>query len=76
MIIKMKETSKVLATEKVTVAAGTFETLLIQCQGIDDKGVAYDEKTWYAKGIGYVKDENLIEGKTYISELTEYNIAK
>ena len=57
---KMKEASKVLDTEKVTVAAGTFETLLIQCEGIDEKGTAYVEKTWYAKGVGYVKDENTI----------------
>jgi hypothetical protein len=73
---KMKETSKVLAGEKVTVAAGTFETILIVCDGVDEQGNAYTEKTWYAKGVGYVKDENTFAGKTNITELTEYNIVK
>jgi hypothetical protein len=73
---KMKETSNVLATEKITVAAGTFETILIQCEGVDNKGSAYFEKTWYAKGVGYVKDETTIDGKTSITELSEYQLAK
>jgi hypothetical protein len=72
---KMKETSKVLAMEKITILAGTFETMLIQCEGVDNRGSAYVEKTWYAKGVGYVKDENTTEGKTYITELSEYQLA-
>ncbi|MGE5581031.1 MAG: hypothetical protein ACM3X9_00675 [Bacillota bacterium] len=73
---KMKETSKVLGNEKITVLAGPFETLVIECQGVNEEGKAYTEKTWYAKGVGYVKDEYTMDGKTLISELTEYTLAK
>lgn len=73
---KMKESAKVVAAEKVTVPAGTFNTLLVKCTGVYHNGVPYTVKTWYAKGIGYVKDEFIIAGQTILSELSEYQLAK
>ena len=66
---KRRESSKVVGTEKVTVPAGTFETLVVQYEGVSDSGKAYLDKTWYAKGIGYVKDVMTIDGKATTLEL-------
>jgi hypothetical protein len=73
---KMKETDKVTAVEKVTVPAGTFETILIECSGVGANNVAYLEKTWWAKGVGYVKDELTTDGNTFIRDLSEYQLVK
>jgi hypothetical protein len=73
---KMRETAKVTAAEKVTVPAGTFETILIEYSGISQNGAAYTDKTWYAKGVGYVKDELNMDGKTLTSQLSEYQLVK
>ncbi|HBE76299.1 MAG TPA: hypothetical protein DDW65_00725 [Firmicutes bacterium] len=73
---KMKETAKVTAAEKVTVPAGAFETILIEYSGISQNNTAYTDKTWYAKGVGYVKDELTMDGKTLTSQLSEYQLAK
>ncbi len=71
---KMKENTKVIGIEKVTVPAGTFEALIIECYGTGLEGVAYTDKTWWVKNVGYVKDELTIQGKSLISELTEYQL--
>ncbi len=71
---KMKETVKVLGMEKVTVPAGTFDALLVQCSGTGLNGTVYSDKTWYVKNVGYVKDELTISGKPLISELTQYEL--
>ncbi|HBF39724.1 MAG TPA: hypothetical protein DDW50_20720 [Firmicutes bacterium] len=73
---KMTESVKVTAAEKVTVPAGTFEALLVECSGTNFNGVSYVDKTWYAKNIGYVKDELTMEGKSLVSELSEYQLGK
>ncbi len=73
---KMKEEVKVVGIEKVTVPAGTYQALLVQYSGINLNGVAYVDKTWWVKNMGYVKDELTIDGKPLISELVEYQIAK
>ena len=72
---KAKETGIVVAEEKVTVTAGTFDTILIQSDGVDKDGVAYVDRTWFAKGIGYVKNEVVANGETVTRELVEYKLA-
>jgi hypothetical protein len=73
---KMKETARVVAAEEVTVPAGTFNTLLVEYKGVYHNGVPYTDKTWYAKGVGYVKDEFTIAGQTILSELHDYQLTK
>jgi hypothetical protein len=72
---KMKESAKVIGVDKVTVPAGTFDTIVVECTGNDQSGVAYTDKTWYTKGVGYVKDELIVADITVLSELCEYHIA-
>jgi hypothetical protein len=73
---KMKETAKVIATEKVTVPAGEFTALVVQCEGIDETGISYVDKTWYVKKVGYVKHVYSADGKIANLELAEYTLAK
>lgn len=69
---KGKETAKVIGFEKVTVPAGTFEALLVQYEGVYKDGTAYLEKTWFAKGVGYVKVESSAADQSVTKELLEY----
>jgi hypothetical protein len=71
---KMKESVKVVGMEKVTVPAGTYNALVVQCSGTSMDGADYSDKTWYVKNLGYVKDELTIKGKLLTSELTEYSV--
>lgn len=71
---KGKETAKVVGYEKVTVTAGAFEALLVQYEGVYSDGTAYLEKTWFVKGIGYVKVVSTSAGMTTTKELLEYKI--
>ncbi len=71
---KMKESTKVIAIEKVTVSAGTFDTVLIQSEGVNGAGDSYSVKSWYAKNIGLVKDETTIKGTLQKSELVSYQV--
>jgi len=70
-----KETSKVLGVEKVTVPAGTFEAVVVQCDNTLN-GEACQEKTWFVKDIGYVKDVQVGSGNNITTELVDYRLAK
>ncbi len=69
---KERETVKVIGTEKVTVPVGTFEALIVQYEGVYPDGTAYIEKTWFVKGIGYVKAVNSRGDQAETKELIEY----
>lgn len=71
---KEKETAKVIGIEKVTVPAGTFEALLVQYEGNYKDGATYLEKTWFVKGVGYVKSILSTADQSIIKELLEYKI--
>jgi hypothetical protein len=71
-----KETARVVGFEKVTVPAGTFDAVLIEYDGNYEDGTAYTDKTWFVKGIGYVKNVSTLKGETTTLELTEYKLAK
>lgn len=73
---KMKEKVRVVAAEKVVVPAGTFQTLVVQCEGVDDQGNSYLDKTWYTKKVGYVKHAYSSNGRTATMELSEYVVGK
>lgn len=73
---KGKYTSKVKNGGKVTVPAGTFETLLIYTKGVSEAGEAYVDETWYAKGVGYVKCITTIGDKKKVDELVEFKVGK
>ncbi|NLY76032.1 MAG: hypothetical protein GX075_12140 [Firmicutes bacterium] len=67
-----KETTKVIGFEEVIVPAGTFQTLLVQYEGVDKSGAEFREKAWFAKGVGYVKAVTVIGGETITKELVGY----
>jgi hypothetical protein len=69
---KGKYTSKVRAGGKITVPAGTFDTIVVHTDGVSESGEAYIDETWYAKGIGYVKCITTIGDKKKVDELVEY----
>ena len=69
-----KEIAKVVSFEKVTVPVGTFEALLVQYEGVFNDGVAYSEKTWFVKGVGYVKAVTTVGGTTITKELLDYEV--
>ncbi len=71
---KGKETAKVVGFEKVTVPTGTFEALLVQYEGVYNDGTAYFEKTWFVKGVGYVKVVSTVGDMTITKELLEYKV--
>lgn len=73
---KEKYSSKVLAGGKITVPAGTFDTILIRTQGVFGSGEKYTDDSWYAKGIGYVKSVITVGDKKKIDELREYTVKK
>ncbi len=72
--------------ESVTVAAGTFDALRIECQtdivititmnGTEiPTNVNTTSTMWYAPGVGMVKSDNAVSGAPNITlELTAYNI--
>jgi len=74
------------ATESITVAAGTFNAVHMDCtsdiaititmNGTDiPSNVSTTSTMWYAPGVGMVKsDSNLSDGKTTTLELTAYTI--
>jgi hypothetical protein len=73
---KAKETARVVGFEKVTVPAGTFGAVLIQYDGTIDNEPAYSEKTWFVKGVGYVKNVSVVKGETTTLEMTDYKLTK
>jgi hypothetical protein len=73
---KGKYAAKVLAGGKVTVPAGTFDTILVRTEGESESGEKYTDETWYAKGVGYVKSVTTIDGKKKVDELAEYKVKK
>jgi hypothetical protein len=73
---KAKETAEVVGFEKVAVPAGTFDAVLVQYAGNTEDGTAYTDKTWFVKGIGYVKNVSAAGGETTTIELTDYKLAK
>lgn len=68
-----KESVKVVSTEKVTVPAGTFDALVLNYEGVEGKE-DYTEKTWFVKGIGYVKNIQVDKKQTVITELIKYEV--
>lgn len=73
---KMWLKARVVKAEKVTVMAGTFDTILVRTEGLGEDGKLYTDDTWYAKGVGYVKSVRTSEGKTQTEELTVYKLAE
>ncbi len=71
---KGKETARVIGKEKVTVPVGTFDALLVQYEGVYKDGTVYLEKTWFVKGIGYIKVESSAGDQTITKELVEYKV--
>ena len=71
---KGRETAKAVGFEKVTVPVGTFEALLVQYEGVYNDGTAYFEKTWFVKGVGYVKVVSTAGDMTITKELVEYKV--
>ena len=61
---KAKMDVKIMNGGKITVTAGTFDTILVHTEGIDEEGTAYIDESWYAKGIGYVKSVITTKGLT------------
>ena len=74
------------ATESVTVPAGTFNAVHVDCQadititvtlnGVEvPTSITTTSAMWYASGVGMVKSDNVISGAANnIIELTGYNI--
>ena len=72
---KMKESDTIIDPPgKITVPAGSFDTLLVSCEGIDAKGVSYADKTWFAKGVGMVREENNYGGRLVVLQLIRYQV--
>lgn len=70
---KRKETTKVLATEAVTIMGKTFDSIVIQTNGTQNYN-EYSMKKWYVKHIGLVKQVSVDKGKTLTLELVDYII--
>lgn len=73
---KGKYNSKVRNGGKITVPAGTFDTIVITTNGVSEFGEAYTDETWYVKGIGYVKSITTIGDKKKVDELVEYKVGE
>lgn len=77
MQMTSKTTHTVIGTEKITVAAGTFEALKItedtEMSGAMGNGMKVQRTTWIAKGVGIVKGEGSMMGHTHSQELAKYS---
>jgi hypothetical protein len=73
---KAKMNVKVLDGGKISVSAGTFDTILVRTEGTDEDGNNYVDQTWYAKRIGYVKSILTVNEKTITGELMSYQLGK
>lgn len=72
--------------ESITVAAGTFNTMRVECQtnstititmaGMEiPTSITSNSTIWYAQGVGMVKEDSLLgDGSTTTTELTFYFI--
>lgn len=72
---KNMRTAVVGPTEKVTVPGGTFDAITVTyfVQGEDFE---YEEKTWYVKGLGYVKSVQKAGPLVLTTELVNARILK
>ena len=73
---KMWLKARVVKAEKVTVLAGTFDTILVRTEGLGEDGKIYTDDTWYAKGVGCVKSVRTYEGQTQTEEMTVYKLVE
>jgi uncharacterized protein DUF3108 len=73
--VEHHENSRVVAEEKVTVAAGTFRAMKVLTE-ITGGGAAKTRTNWYAEGVGLVKSTTESGEINYGSELTDYSFKK
>jgi DUF3108-like len=70
----MNEIHQVLGEERLTVPAGTFDTMKITVKGKDEKGQTYETQQWLAKNVGLVKGMITNQDTTMVLELDEYHL--
>lgn len=72
---KMKEADAIIQPQgKITVPAGSFDSIMVSCEGVDANGVSYSDKSWYVKGIGMVREEYKYDGKLTVLKLNRYQV--
>jgi hypothetical protein len=59
-------------SEKVTVPAGQFDTILVEGIDMDIAGTKTTVKMWFAKGTGIVKEVYKIQDSETVLELTKF----
>lgn len=67
--------AEVLEETDVTVAAGRFRAFRIVTR-TRQRGADVDRMQWYAAGVGMVRAEAEIDGRTTATELTEYHVGQ
>ena len=62
--------------EKIQCPAGTFElSVRVEVKG-ERGGRKVDETLWYARGVGLVKRETLVDGRLETAELRKYTVRR
>ena len=73
--MEYRESSRVVGSETVKVAAGTFRALKVATE-ITSGGATKTRTDWYADGVGLVKSTTDAGKFKYGSELTDYSFKK
>jgi hypothetical protein len=73
--VEYRESSRVIGSENVTVAAGKFRAMKVVTE-ITGGGASKTRTNWYADGVGLVKSTTKAGQIRYGSELTEYSFKK
>jgi hypothetical protein len=73
--VEYRESSRVVGTETVSVAAGKFRALKVVTE-ITGGGATKTTTNWYADGVGLVKSATDAGKYKYGSELTDYSFKK
>jgi hypothetical protein len=72
----LKGTFKTGKEEKVKVPAGEYDTVYTESDDLDANGMKVKFKTYFAKGVGMVKQEITIGATTVTIELEKYEEGK
>jgi hypothetical protein len=73
--VEYRESSRVVSTETVTVAAGKFRAMKVVTE-VTSGAAAKTRTDWYADGVGLVKSATQAGPYKYGSELTDYSFKK
>jgi len=74
--VEYRESSRVVGSETVIVAAGKFRAMKVVTEITGSIGAAKTRTNWYADGVGLVKSATQAGQIKYGSELTDYSFKK